>query len=109
MTRTGLFLSALGVLACACQATHAEASRPIAVAVVPPPVTTTTTTSHTLAAPPPPPRNVCEVIDKSTYDLGPLETHVGTVMTLPPLPPIPTIVDDGHDLAPFYAKLAKLA
>jgi hypothetical protein len=110
MTRTGLFLSALGVAASACQATHAEASRP-ATFVPPPVVTTTTTTSHTVASapPPPPPQNVCVAIDKSKYELPPLETHVGTVATLPPLPPVPAIVDDSHDLAPFYAKLARLA
>ena len=110
MTRTGLFLSALGVAASACQATHAEASRPVTTAHVTPPVTTTTTTSHTVTTtePPPPPRNVCVAIDKSKYELPPLETHVGTVTALPALPPLPAIVDDSHDLAPFYAKLAKL-
>src|SRR5579864_2498631 len=98
MTRTGLFLSALGVAASACQATHAEASRPV---VVPERVaaTTTTTTSHTVE--PPPPQNVCVALDKSKYELPPLETHVGTVAALPPLPPLPPIVDDSHDLASF--------
>ena len=45
----------------------------------------------------------CKPIEKAAYDLGPLDTAIlGQEVPLPP------IVDDSHDMAPFYARLARL-
>jgi hypothetical protein len=50
-----------------------------------------------------PEKPVCNAIEKSAYDLGPLDGRMlGNV-------PLGAIVDDDHNLDPFYAHLAKLA
>ncbi len=91
MLRTGLFLC-LAFVGCACQRSHAETARPLAAAAV-------VDTQETKV---PEKKKVCETIDKSAYDLGPLETKVADV-------PLPPIVDESSDMAPFYERLARLA
>jgi hypothetical protein len=91
MLRTGLFLC-LASVGCACQKSHAETARPLAAAAV-------VDTQETKL---PEKKKVCEPIDKTAYDIGPLETKVADV-------PLPAIVDDSSDLAPFYERLARLA
>jgi hypothetical protein len=100
MTRTGLFFC-LAFIGCACQETHAEPRRPIAAAAVP---------SATMSSPSPltsavvtePQKEVCQPIEKSAYDLGPLDTKLVST-------PLPPVVDESNDLAPFYERLARLA
>ena len=48
-----------------------------------------------------PEKVVCVPVEKSAYDLGPVETRVANV-------PLPPIVDEAHDLDPFYARVARL-
>jgi lysophospholipase L1-like esterase len=92
-----LLMAALG--SAACQKTSEKA--PSATIEHPPPPQTQATSSSASLAAAVPEKVVCNAIDKSTYDLPPLDTRLVNT-------PLPPVVDDAHDLDPFYARLARL-
>jgi hypothetical protein len=103
MTRAFLFLLPVCALI-ACQKTSGETPpRPVAT------MANTTAKSDpasagsasSVAAVAVPEKVTCSPLDKSAYDLGPLDPKLANV-------PLGAIVDDSHNLDAFYARLARL-
>ena len=88
----------------ACQKTSGETPpRPLALAmsVGPPTAPMPSGSANAGLAAAVPDKATCNAIDKSAYDLGPLDPKLSAV-------PIGPIVDESHALDPFYARLAHL-
>lgn len=85
-----------------CQRTSGQTQpQPIAATTTTPQAQLSTSTTTLAAAVPE--RPVCAPLDSASYDIGPLDARwISSV-------PLGAIVDDAHDLDPFYARLARLA
>ncbi len=100
LRKAGLVLSV--ALFAACQKTSGEAPpRPLATATTVGAPTSPLPSGSASFAAAVPEKATCSPIDKSAYDLGTLDPKLSAV-------PIGHIVDESHDLDPFYVRLAQL-
>lgn len=100
----GLAAVPLGV---ACGNTRTDATSPrlnaatVAATGLGAPESLTPAASVAATEPAPPPKPVCTAIDPEKYALPPLDTKLVPA-------PVGSIVDEAHDMDPFYARLARL-
>ncbi len=85
--------------AVSCQNTNGQSTtpRPLASTVSAPTVAVTTVAPAAVAV-----KKTCNALEKSSYDIGPVDARYGNV-------PIGAIADDAHDMDCFYERLARLA